>query len=161
MHRTGAHTSSLSVGSISRASDAACYRTPCPGSTVPRGSPPPCSKLGQPPAWQPSYGSANIAADATSIVMLHMPTAPRPLPPLRPSIKPTKIITAPTSTTPTNQGYSSRRRHHHRCYGRLPTTPIKKRRKKNQQNLTRYSPDHHQRPPPSQIQQQQHLSSHT
>ena len=68
--------------------------------------------------------------------MLHMPTAPRPLPPLGPSVKPTKItITAPTSTTPTNQGYSSRRRHHHRCFGRLPTTPMKKRKKNSRISL--------------------------
>ena len=76
--------------------------------------------------------------------MLHMPTAPRPLPLPRPSIKPTKIIiTAPTSTTPTNQGYRSRRRHDHLCCGRLPTTPIKKRRNKSAESpsvLARSSP---------------------
>ena len=136
LHRTGTHTSSMPVGSKSRAADAVCYRTPCPGSTVPRGNPLPSSELGQQQAWYPSYGQANIAADAASIVILYMPKAPRPLPPLRPSIMPTTItITAPTSTTPTNQGCSSRRRHHHRCYGRLPTTPMKKKKKNSSTSL--------------------------
>ena len=60
--------------------------------------------------------------------MLYVPIAPRPLPPLRPSIKPTAItIAAPTSLTPTHQGYSNHHRHHRRCYSRLPTAPMKKR----------------------------------
>ena len=103
LHRTGTHASSLPVGSKFRAADAVCYRTPCPGSTVPRGNPLPCSELGQQQARWPSYGQANIAAAAAHIVMRYMLIAQRPLPPLRLSIMPTaKTITAPTSMTPTN-----------------------------------------------------------
>ena len=40
LHRTGTHTSSLPVGSRSRAADAVCYRTPCPQYRPPRYSPP-------------------------------------------------------------------------------------------------------------------------